>query len=194
MSRMSGSEVGRSLEYLGSTSSVEGAMKHHCESTADVKAVPDAIFDYLDDHSRLSAHMSKQSWMMAGSRMFLELDGLAGRAIGSRIRLTGRVLGIRLSVEEIVTERQPPLLKVWQTTTAPKLLVIGAYRMGYRIAPRGDTSTLTVFIDYELPVKWPERWFGYLFGKFYARWCVKRMGIDAAAHFEPLGHVDKAFA
>jgi len=56
--------------------------------------------------------MSGSSWMMAGSRMALEVDASQGRAVGASIRMGGRVLGIALSLEEIVTERNPPRRKV----------------------------------------------------------------------------------
>ena len=47
--------------------------------------------------------------------MAIETDAGGGRAVGSRMRLAGRVLGIDLAVEGEVTERQPPYRKVWQT-------------------------------------------------------------------------------
>ena len=56
--------------------------------------------------------------------------------------------------------------------------------MGFDITPQGVSSTLLcVFIDYALPQTLPARWFGYLFGNFYARWCTRRMVGDAAKHF-----------
>jgi hypothetical protein len=184
MSSPSNSEVGRSLEHLGPTSSVERVMTRHCQSTVDVEAPPDAVFSYLDDHSRLSAHMSKRSWMMAGSSMALELDAAGGREVGSRIRLSGRVLGMMLWVDEIVTERNPPQRKVWETTAEPQLLIIGKYRMGFEIEPRMTGSHLRVFIDYALPVTFPARWLGRILGRLYAQWCTSRMANDAAMHFE----------
>jgi hypothetical protein len=156
----------------------------HFESDVELNAPENVVFSYLDDHSRLSAHMSRSSWMMAGSRMAIELDASEGRAIGAIIRLRGRVLGIPLSVEEIVTERNPPLRKVWETTGTPNLLVIGQYRMGYEITPKGKTSLLRVFIDYALPGGPFSGLLSGLFGNFYARWCTRRMADDAAKHFQ----------
>ncbi len=159
-------------------------LPYHFDSTVEVSAVADEVFSHLDDHSRLSAHMSNSSWMMAGSRMAIELDASEGRAVGARIRLRGQVLGIPLSVEEIVTERNPPLRKSWETTGTPNLLVIGQYRMGYEITPKGKASQLRVFIDFALPDGPFSRWLGRLFGNFYARWCTQRMADDAAKHFQ----------
>lgn len=75
---------------------------------------------------------------------------------------------------------------------SPKLLVIGHYRMGFELSPRGKDSLLRVFIEYALPVKAPARWLGRLFGGYYARWCTQWMVDDAVKHFSsvafPLMH------
>lgn len=155
----------------------------HFESKVEVNASADAVFLVLDDPKRLSAHMSKSSWMMAGSRMVIELDAAEGRSVGSKIRLSGSVLSIPIWVEEAVTERTPPLRKVWETKGAPRLLVIGHYRIGYEITPQDNSSALRVFIDYALPHTLPARWLGKMFGALYARWCTDRMTSDAARHF-----------
>ena len=97
--------------------------------------------------------------------------------------LSGRVLGVPLSVEEIVTERQPPLSKVWQTIGVPRLLVIGRYEMGFEITPQGASSLLCVFIDYALPETPLARWLGRLLAPSYASWCTESMAEDAAKHF-----------
>lgn len=155
----------------------------HFESKMNVTASAEALFSYLDDPRRLSSHMSQSSWMMAGSRMVIDLDTAEGIRVGSKIRLSGRVFGISLLVDEAVTERTPPSQKVWETIGEPSLLVIGQYRMGYKIERQGDSSELCVFIDYDLPKTLPARWIGRIFGHFYARWCTKQMAGDAVKHF-----------
>ena len=131
--------------------------------------------------------MTQPSWVMVGSRMAIEFDASDGRAVGATIRLRGRVLGIPLSVEEVVTEWSPPLRKVWVTTGKPHLLVIGTYRLGFEITPKAQSLMLRVFIDYALPDGPISHWLGRVFGKFYARWCTQRMAKDAAAHFQKRG-------
>ena len=159
-------------------------LPNHFVSTVEVSAAADAVFSHLDDHSRLSAHMSRPSWKTVGSRMAIEFDVSEGRTVGAIIRLRGRVLGIPLSVEEIVTQRNPPLRKTWETTGASKLVVISEYRMGFEITPKGKASLLRVFIDYSLPAGPFSGLLGGLFGNFYARWCTQRMADDAARHFQ----------
>jgi len=127
--------------------------------------------------------MEKRSLMMAGATMRVETDALQGQAVGSVIRIIGRVLGVNLMAEEVVTERVPPLHKTWETRGEPRLLVIGSYRMGFSISPAGDPSRLVVFIDYQLPPGGFAHWLALLFGRMYAAWCPRRMATDAVAAF-----------
>ena len=156
---------------------------HRYESSGFVQSSVDRVFAHIDDHTRLSSHMNEPSWKMGGGRMETELDEGRGQKVGSRIRLAGRVFGVELSVEEIVTERSPPHRKVWETTGAPKLLVIGPYRMGFELSPQGNGSMLRVFIEYALPERAPAAWLGRLFGRYYAKWCTQRLLDDAVKHF-----------
>ena len=96
----------------------------HHESTALANEPADWVFAYLDDPKALAAHMGESSMMMMGSRMAIEVDADGGRVIGSKIRMHGRVMGISLSLEEVITERQVPHRKVWETIGTPNLLVI----------------------------------------------------------------------
>ena len=124
--------------------------------------------------------------------MEIELDADRGMRVGSRVRLAGRVLGVELSVEEVVTEHDPPRRKVWETIGSPRLFVIGPYRMGFELSPQGGESIFRVFIDHSPPAKAPARWLGLLFGNYYAGWCTRRMVDDAVKHFSsvalPLTH------
>jgi hypothetical protein len=98
---------------------------YHAESHEQIQAPAERVFGHLDDHTRLAAHMNQRSWRTGWSRMTLSLDEQAGRALGSHIRMEGRVLGVKLSLEEVVTEHTPPARRVWRTVGAPRLLVIG---------------------------------------------------------------------
>ncbi|GHF23728.1 SRPBCC family protein [Pseudolysinimonas yzui] len=154
----------------------------HAEAAAELPVGPREAFEFLDDHRNLSSHMeSSRSPMMAGGAMQLILDEKQGRAIGSHIVMRGKVLGFDLFVDEIVTERVPDEKKTWETVE-DRLVVIGAYRLGFRIAPRMPAgSTLTVWIDYDLPSR--RRWLGRLGGSMYARWCLRQMLDSARSHF-----------
>lgn len=156
---------------------------HSDEVTADVRASAAQLFDHLDDQARLGSHMEKPSMMMMGGRMTYDFDNAKGRAVGSVIKVGGSFLGVRLFVEETVTERNPPRRKVWETRGQPRLLIIGSYRMGFEITPSGERSKLRVFIEYAAPLTPVGRVLGRTFAPMYARWCVKRMAEDAERHF-----------
>ncbi|NOT40086.1 MAG: SRPBCC family protein [Alphaproteobacteria bacterium] len=154
------------------------------QAVADLSVSAQSLFDHLDDQGRLGAHMGERSMMMMGGRMTYEFDAAQGRAIGSVIKMGGSFLGIPLSVEEVVVTREPPHRKVWETRGQPRILIIGSHRMGFEITPSGSgVMHLRVFIDYDLPASLFGRIVGRLFAPMYARWCVKRMAMDAARHF-----------
>ncbi len=156
----------------------------HAESSALANAPADRVFAYLDDPKALAAHMSESSMMMLGSRMSIDGDAEGGRVIGSKIRMHGSMMGISLSLEEAITERQVPHKKVWETIGTPDLKVMAHYRMGFELTPKGDSSLVRVFVDYSLPTKAPASWLGRLLGGVYARWCTKQMADDTARQFD----------
>lgn len=154
----------------------------HDEVVGTIGGSAEEVFAFLDDHERLGSHMSKRSWMMGGGKMDTILDEARGQKVGSRITVRGRVFGILLSLDERVIERVPPYRKAWETEGEPRLLVIGAYRMGFDLTPGAATSG-RVWIDYELPTTGISRWIGKLLGSWYARWCVQRMLGEAQRAF-----------
>lgn len=153
----------------------------HYEESVLIPASPHDLFNYVDDHKNFSSHMSKASPMLGGGKMEVSVDEGDGRKVGSHIRLKGTAFGIKLSLDEVVTRYEPPLLKTWETVGIPKLLVIGQYRMGVEIKPQNTNSLLRVFIDYDLPTA--NTWLGQLFSGFYAKWCVRQMLKGASVHF-----------
>ena len=155
----------------------------HDESAGLAHAPVEQVFAFLDNPKALAEHMGKSSMMMLGSRLSIDVDAGGGRALGSKVRMHGRMMGIRLSLEEVITERQVPAMKVWETIGTPKLLVIAHYRMGFELTRNGASSLVRVFIDYSLPIKPPGSWSGYWLGAVYARWCTRQMVMGAARHF-----------
>lgn len=161
----------------------ERTYPHRFATSVDVDATPGELFAELDDHERLSAHMMQSSAMMAGYAMRFDFDEARGKEVGARIRMSGRMLGFDLALEEVVTERVPPARKVWETVGEPRLLVIGGYRMGFEIGERNGKSRLTVFIEHEdAPAPWalPSR----VLGPVYARWCTESMAQGARQRFD----------
>ena len=158
----------------------------HFEKTLLILSSPENVFSYADNHANFSAHMNQSSWMMGGGRMDTSTDEGHGQQIGSHIRMTGKVLGISVFLNEVVKDHKPPYLKTWETVGNIRLLVIGHYRMGFEITPQNEHSSLRVFIDYDLPTA--SAWLGRLFGEFYAKWCVNQMANGVRNHFTAGNH------
>jgi len=154
---------------------------NHYHEDALVSSSPEKVFAYLDDHMNLSSHMNKSTWMMGGGRMGTTIDEGHGQKVGSHIRLSGKAFGISIALDEVVTRYEPPRFKTWETVGSLKLLVVGHYRLGVEITPHNGTSDLRVFIDYNLPDR--NAWLGYLFGKAYAKWCVRQMLYGVRNYF-----------
>ena len=161
------------------------AYDRHEDATVVVAGAPSDVFALLDDQIALGAHMSRPSAMMAGGRMDYELDATQGKAVGSVIRMSGTMLGLRLSVTEKITERAAPIHKAWETQGRQNMLVIDAYRMGFEIQLEGEGSRVRVFIDYRLP----RSAFSFMaasLARIYARWCVGQMAEAAVKRFGKL--------
>jgi hypothetical protein len=155
----------------------------HAEAQCVVAADAPSVFDYIDQPERLSAHMARRSWQLAGSSMAIQTDADGGRALGSRMRLAGRMLGINLHVDGEVIQREPFRRKVWQTVGEPQLLVIGRYRMAVSIEPEHEHCRVRIAIDYTLPESRNTRWFAKALGPYYASWCVRKMASDLVVRF-----------
>lgn len=147
----------------------------HYEESALIPASADNIFALADDPANFSSHMNKSSWMMGGGKMETGTDDGKGQKIGSHIRMNGKILGINLFLDEVVTKHEPPLKKEWQTVGNLNLLVIGSYKLGFEINPDNNKSNFKVYIDYNLPKPPLTRLLGLLLGNFYAKWCVNQM-------------------
>ena len=179
-------EASRSPGGRSGTSSTElpaallGYERQYSEIVA-LDANAEEVFAFADDFTRLSSHMGQSSAMMMGSSMQTSFDEGRGQAVGSHVRMTGRMLGIDLLLDEVVREREAPLHKAWETVGTPRLLVIGGYRLGFDITSIGQRSVLRVFIGYNLPTQPAQRLLGRLFGPVYAKWCVRQMVNGAAA-------------
>lgn len=113
--------------------------------------------------------------------MSTQVDELGGHAVGSHIRMTGRVIGIPVGLDEAITLREPPHTKQWATQGIPKLIVIGSYAITVGLEPRGEATSMRVALDYDLPTK--HRWLGQLFGRAYADWCIRQIVHDVTANF-----------
>lgn len=155
----------------------------HYEESLIIPTKAEDLFSFMDDHRNLSAHMNKSSWIMGGGKMETWVDEGKGQKVGSHIKMGGKVFGINLFLDEVITHHEPPFHKEWQTMGKINLLVIDHYTLGFEIKPQDSSSLLRVYINYNLPKSAKTYWLGLLFGKMYAKWCVKQMIKSPRDHF-----------
>lgn len=145
--------------------------KHYKDSTFILAPAQD-VFAYVDDHVNYYSHVIKFA-RMVGGRMDLQMDEGRGQVVGSHIRLFGKVFGKSLSLEEVVTRREPPHIKSWETIGIPKFLIVGQYQYNVQIESQSNGSMLRVSFDYDPPKQ--SGWLRRQVGSVYAKLCAKEM-------------------
>lgn len=158
---------------------MEKEYERHYEEIIKVGGRVEEVFKTADEFANFSGHMNQSSLMMGGGKMVTKIDGGQGKKVGSRIKLYGKVWGLQLFLEEVVTLRNPPFKKEWQTTGNIHLAAIDHYRLGFEI--RGNS--FRVYIDYNLPKSGWEKIAGSILGEYYARWCVGQMMMAVKHRF-----------
>ena len=162
-------------------------MRHYEESIV-VNARPPEVFAFSDDFHNFSSHMNQSSAMMAGGKFKTVIDEGNFQRVGSHIKMSGKILGLSLYLNEMVSERIVPRTKRWETVGIPKLIVIGSYIMSFEIKPVPMGSNLTVTIDYGMPRGIFPAIVSTLFGTMYAKWCVRQMTLGVQNHFNNYGN------
>lgn len=152
----------------------------HYENSIFIPASAQDVFDYVDDHSNYYSHVIKFA-RLVGGRMDLQFDEGHGQSVGSHIHLSGKVFGKLLSLEEVITRREPPQIKTWETVGTPKFLIVGQYRYNVQIEPQGRGCLLRVSFDYDPPKG--SGWLRRLFSGVYAKLCAREMTTVTRDYF-----------
>lgn len=155
--------------------------KHYKESVF-IPASAGDVFNYIDDHSNYYSHVIKFAKLLGG-RMQLHFDESHGKSVGSHIRLSGKVFGKSLSLEEVVTKREPPHIKTWETVGAPDFLVVGKYQYNVGIEPQDKGCVLSVSFNFSPPEK--SGLVRRSLSNFYARICAREMVTVTHGYFPP---------
>jgi hypothetical protein len=159
---------------------LNGRKIRHYERTMRITGNPDSVFAFMDDIRNTGKHMTESSGAMAGSKLQIEWLSENKTGPGTKYRWTGKVVGMKMDFTVKVSEWAGGK-KVWGTVGEAKMIVIDWFEM-YLIttpAPAGDT-------DAKLGIYYTKHkglW-GFLLGKWYAKWCVKTMLKDTRKHFK----------
>lgn len=154
--------------------------QRHYEDSSLIPAPVEDVFDYIDDHSNYYSHVIKFARLMGGD-MEIRFDDGSARRTGSHVYLEGKLFGKSLSLEEVITDREPPHSKSWETVGVPKFLIIGQYRYELQIEQEGEATLLRVSFSYDPPSGRSR--LRRAIGDIYAEKCAKEMVKVAHSHF-----------
>jgi len=145
-----------------------------------IKGSPEEVFAFMDDIRNTGKHMTENSGPMAGGK--LNIEWLSGHktGLGTRYRWTGKVLGMKMDFTVEVSKWLAGKEKTWGTVGPAKMIVIDWFEMDLLTSPENNERTKARL---EIHYTKHKGILGFLFGKWYAKWCVKSMLKDTRKHF-----------
>ena len=153
----------------------------HYEREMIIKGSPAEVFAFMDDIRNTGKHMTESSGAMAGSKLTIEWLSDHKTGLGTKYRWTGKVVGMKMDFTVEVSKWIDGKEKVWGTIGDAKMIVIDWFEMDLTMTPEGDgKSNAKLGINYTKH----RGLLGFLFGKWYSKWCVKSMLKDTKKHFE----------
>lgn len=146
-----------------------------------INGLPEDVFAFMDDIKNTGKHMTESSGAMAGSKLKIEWLSPNTTGLGAKYRWTGKVVGVKMDFTVEVSKWIKGREKVWGTIGAAKMIVIDSFEMHLTIVKEDNgTSKVKLSINYTKH----RGVMGFLFGKWYSKWCVKSMLKDTKKHFE----------
>jgi len=153
----------------------------HYEREMTIRGSQEDVFAFMDDIRNTGKHMTESSGAMAGSKLKIEWLSDHKTGLGTKYRWTGKVVGIKMDFTVEVSKWIEGKEKVWGTVGDAKMIVIDWFEMDLIMTPEMDgESKAKLGINY---TKHKGLW-GFLFGIWYSKWCVKSMLKDTKKHFE----------
>ena len=146
--------------------------------------MPEKVFAQMDDFSKTGMHMSESSMMMMGSKLKLEQLSPNPAGVDAKYHWYGRMMGMTIDFNEIVTKWQPPKLKEWETVGKAKIIIMSWYRMWFEITPAENGTIAKLSISYLPPTPWFYKILSFFFAKLYCNWCLNNMLNDTRNELE----------
>jgi hypothetical protein len=150
------------------------------ERTMRINGNSDSVFSFMDDIRNTGKHMTESSGAMAGSKLQIQWLSENKTGLGTKYRWTGKVVGMKMDFT-VEVSKWAKGQKVWGTVGEAKMIVIDWFEMYLITTPVSTGET-----DAKLGIYYTKHkglW-GFLFGKWYAKWCVKTMLNDTRKHFK----------
>lgn len=153
----------------------------HYEREMIITGSPEEVFAFMDDIRNTGKHMTENSGAMAGSKLQIHWLSENKTGLGTKYRWTGKVAGMKMDFTVEVSKWNEGKEKIWGTIGDAKMIVIDWFEMHLITTPEKDGKTKA-----KLGIHYTKhRGFGgFLFGKSYAKWCVKSMLKDTRKHFK----------
>lgn len=146
-----------------------------------INGLPEDVFAFMDDIKNTGKHMTESSGAMAGSKLKIEWLSPNTTGLGANYRWTGKVIGMKMDFTVKVSKWIAGSEKVWGTVGEAKMIVIDSFEMYLTIVKaENETSKVKLSINYTKH----RGVMGFLFGKWYSKWCVKSMLKDTKKHFK----------
>lgn len=153
----------------------------HYEREQLINGSEEQVFAFMDDIRNTGKHMTENSGAMAGRKLKIEWLSDCKTGLGTKYRWTGKVVGMKIDFTVEVSKWIDGKEKVWGTVGDAKMIVIDWFEMDLTMLSENDgRSKAKLGINY---TKHRGLW-GFLFGKWYSKWCVKSMLRDTKKHFE----------
>lgn len=146
-----------------------------------INGSPREIFAFMDDIRNIGKHMTGSKGAMMGSILKLEWLSENTTGLGTKYKWTGKVVGMKMNFTVEVLKWIEGKEKVWGTVGNANMIVIDWFEMHLTIKSENvGRSKVKLDIAY---TKRKSLW-GFLFGKWYSKWCVKSMLKDTRSHFK----------
>lgn len=160
---------------------LKGRKIRHYEREMMISGSPEEVFAFMDDIRNTGKHMTESSRAMAGSKLTIEWLSDHKTGLGTKYRWTGKVVGMKMDFTVEVNKWMEGKEKVWGIVGDAKMIVIDWFEMNLIIIPEKNGKSQAILgINYTKH----RGILGFLFGKWYSKWCVKSMLRDTKKHFE----------
>lgn len=164
------------------TSRSESGKIRYYEKSILIEGSVEEVFAFMDDIRNTGKHMTENSASMMGGKLHLEWLTTHMTGLGTKYRWTGKVVGMKMDFTVEVNQWIKNKEKTWGTIGEAKMIVISWFEMHLELTPTENNGTL-VFLSIRYTKNKGSLW-SFLFGKRYAKWCVKSMLEDTQKHFK----------
>ncbi len=153
---------------------------NHYEQEMIMNGSSKEVFDFMDDIRNTGKHMMENSGAMAGGKLKIEWLSENKTGLGAKYRWTGKVVGMKMDFTVEVSKWIAGKEKVWGIVGATQMIVIDWFEMYLILTSEIEGTKAKLGIAYTKP----KNLWGFLFGRWYSKWCVKSMLKDTKNHFK----------